>query len=449
MAKKNNFDGYYNAVLGHGLKRFDPFMHYHFKKNGFMGFQECDELYTYNGIAAKIIEAPANEAVRTGFTLKDGNKVLEQNDDVMSVLEDLDAEKALATALTWDRLYGGCLVLLLADDGGDLMEPLNENHLRSIERLMVYDPQDVVINPDWYSDPYDKKFGMPQTYTVTNYYGGSFVVHESRCLRFTGATISQRVRNLRDGWGGKVFDRIAGDMMRYDGGLSLSFMALSRLSQGILKLSGLAAVLSREGGDEIVQKRLQLIDMARHLMNTIAIDEDDEYDQKNLTLSGVKEIQESFQQALSAVTDIPATVLFGRSPAGQNATGKADFENYYNMIERIQKHSLKPQLARLVELVGKCSDYGLHLPEAYTIEFNPLWNASDKEQAETENTKAQAISNIANAMTTLINVGALDALEARATLKENGTFVMDDSSDFLTESTEAKPKGAEGGDDEA
>lgn len=433
----DRFDGYFNAVLGHGMKRFDPFMHYHFKQNGFMGFQECDELYTYNGIAAKIVEAPANEAVRAGFTLKDGAEVLEQNDDVMSILEDLDATKKFATALTWDRLFGGCLILLLADDGGDLAEPLNENRLRRIERMMLYDPQDVVVNPDWYDDPYDKRFGRPQTYTVTNYYGGSFVVHESRCLRFTGLTISQRVRNLRDGWGGKVFDRISGDMMRYDGGLSLSLMALSRLSQGILKLDGLTSVLSQEGGDEQVEKRLQLIDMARHMMNTIAIDGDDDYDQKNTTLAGVKDIVESFQQALSAVTDIPSTVLFGRSPAGQNATGKADFENYYNMIARIQKHALKPQLARLIELLGKCSDYHLHLPEAYTIEFNPLWNASDKEQAETESTKAQAISSTANAMNTLIQAGALDVLEARATLKENGSFVMDDSHD-------EPPKGPEG-----
>lgn len=426
----NKFDGYYNAVLGHGLKRFDPFMHYHFKQNAFMGFQECDELYTYNGIAAKIIEAPAHEALRAGFALKDGSEILEENDDLMSILEDLNTNQKMGEALAWDRLFGGCLVLLLADDGGELSEPLNENRLRSIERLMVYDPQDVVINPDWYNNPYDKKFGQPQTYTVTNYYGGSFIVHESRCLRFTGAAVSQRVRHLRDGWGGKVFDRIAGDMMRYDGGLSLSLMALSRLSQGILKLDGLTSVLSQEGGDEIVERRLQLIDMARHMMNTIAIDSTDEYDQKNTTLAGVKEIQESFQQALSAVTDIPATILFGRSPAGQNATGKADFENYYNMVGRIQKYSLKPQLSRLIYLLGKCSQYRLHMPEAYTIVFNPLWNASDKEQAETENTKAQAISSTANAMNTLIQAGALDALEARATLKENGSFVMDTSHDL-------------------
>jgi len=63
--------------------------------------------------------------------------------------------------------------------------------------------------------------------------------------------------------------------------------------------------------------------MARHLMNTIAIDGADEYDQKNLTVSGVKDIMNELQIALSAAADIPATVLFGRSPAGENATGHA------------------------------------------------------------------------------------------------------------------------------
>lgn len=49
---------------------------------------------------------------------------------------------------------------------------------------------------------------------------------------------------------------------------------------------------------------------------------------------------------LSALTNIPQTILFGRSPAGMNATGESDFENYYNFIERIQKQDVKekPQI---------------------------------------------------------------------------------------------------------
>ena len=206
-------------------------------------------------------------------------------------------------------------------------------------------------------------------------------------------------------------------------------MALSRMSQGILKLDGLTSTLSMDGGEKMVQKRLQLLDMGRHLMNTMAVDSADDYDQKSITLTGVQTIIQEFQQALSAVTDIPATILFGRSPAGENATGEADFENYYNMVSRIQQRKLKPHLSRLLEILNACSEYQLHLPAEYTIEFCPLWNASDKEQAETAKLHAEALASEANAMNTLVQMGALDATEIRSTLKENGDYSIDDSLD--------------------
>ncbi|SHI62162.1 hypothetical protein SAMN02745671_01183 [Anaerovibrio lipolyticus DSM 3074] len=423
-------DGYLNAVLGHGSRRFDPFASYVFKNSRPMSWAECDTLFTYNGIAAKVIEAPANEAVKEGFELKDGQEVIDQNDDVQSILEDLKAKSVFSEALSWDRLYGGCVILMLADDGFTLEDPLNLKGIKKIEQLLVYDPQDIsVVDTYYYTDPRDPRYGEPQWYTITGYNGGSFLVHESRIIKFEGGVVSNRIRKGRNGWGGKVFDRIANDLMRFDSSLSLGLMALSRMSQGILKLEGLTNTLSADGGEEMVQKRLHLIDMGRHLMNTIAIDGTDDYDQKNITLSGVKEIIQEFEQALSTVTDIPVTILFGRSPAGQNATGEADFESYYNMVSRIQQRKLKPKLTRLLEVISSCSDYGLNLPAEYTIEFKPLWNASEKEVAETEKLKAEARASEANAMNTLVQMQALDASEVRNTLKENGGYEIDDSLD--------------------
>ena len=55
----------------------------------------------------------------------------------------------------------------------------------------------------------------------------------------------------------------------------------------------------------------------------------------------MKDVIDTTCNMLSAVTNIPQTILFGRSPAGENSTGDSDFENYYNYIERIQKLMLK------------------------------------------------------------------------------------------------------------
>jgi phage-related protein (TIGR01555 family) len=395
-----------------------------------MSDQEADDLFTFNGIANKVISAPANEAVRAGFKLKNGDADLDSNDRIQSLLEDLDGQAAFATALAWDRLYGGCAVLMLIDDGGTLADPVDEGRIRSIEKLEVFDPTDVSFTEGFfYDDPHDPNYGEPSYYTITGYNGGSFYVHESRLLLFKGGIISNRRRRMNNGWGGRVFDQIQQDLVRNDSSLSLSLMLLSRLSQGILKLDGMTSLLQNDFGEEQVQKRLQLIDMARHLMNTIAIDSADEYDQKNLTVSGVKDIMEQFQIALSAATDIPVTVLFGRSPDGQNSTGHSDFENYYNMVERIQQRTLRPRLSRLLYIMGLASDYHLGLPKEYIIKFKELWNPSEKEQAETDNSKAQAKEHEANAAKTYIDMGALDTQEVRSKLDDGDDYDIDISLD--------------------
>ena len=422
------YDGYINTVIGHGLRSHDPFTAYRYSGKGdwLVDWREADSLYTYNGIAQKIIRIPAEDALSKGFFLKADGVAVEANDAVHSILEDLAASKQLATALYWDRLYGGSAMLMLIDDGRTLEEPVDENHIRHIERLDVFSPEDISFTNEYLNgNPFDPNFGMPEWYNIIGLNGGSFLVHKDRLLIFAGDAISNQRRRMRNGWGGTVLERVRSHIMQYGTGLELSLMALGRLSQGILRLDGLTSQMQSDFGEEAVRRRLHLIDMARHLMNTIAIDTADEYDQKNLSLAGIKDVVEEFQTALAAATDIPATILFGKSPDGENATGESDFENYYNMVGRIQQRALRPNLLRLIELIGAGSDYNLHLPEEYTIEFKPLWNLSDKEQAEVEKLKADTSAAKANAAKTYTELGALDAAEIRDTLAEKTDYKLD------------------------
>ena len=427
----NHMDGYKNAVLGAGTKYRDPFTHFFYAPDRIMTDQVCSAIYTGSGLAQRIITAPADEAVKNGFRIVSGEEEVEDTSRILSIFEDLEGEARFSEALSWDRLYGGCAMLLVANDGSEsLSEELREGSLKNIERLIVYEAPNITTSDTLrYGDPRDPKYGLPEFYNIQTFSGNIITVHESRLIVFSGGLLPEQQRRERNGWGAKVLEKIFDDMVRYDESLSLALMALSRLSQGILKLDGLAELLSFENGEETVKQRLQLIDMSRHMMNTIAIDSSDEYDQKNLALSGVKDIMEEFQSALSAVTEIPVTVLFGRSPGGLNSTGKADFENYYNLVQRIQRRTLKQRISRLVDLLGKCSDYRIRLPDEWTVEFPPLWSPTAKEDAETKNILAQAEKNKADARIALVNSGALDSIELRDKLEEEGEYKLDRSLD--------------------
>ena len=95
-------DGFFNAFLGYGTRRRDPFTHTYFHSGQVKAIEarwhEYEELFTYNGIAQKIIKIPANDAVRAGFTLSDGDSELEQNKDAQSIMEDLNFQSVFSQA---------------------------------------------------------------------------------------------------------------------------------------------------------------------------------------------------------------------------------------------------------------------------------------------------------------------------------------------------------------
>jgi len=438
-------DGYVNAVLGYGMKRFDPFTHNRYGgiNSWLVDYREADNMYTFNGLARRIISLPAEEALRKGFEVKVGGEDVDENTKrrLKSTLEDLDAKKQLGVALSWDRLFGGAAVLMIADDGGALEDPLNLARIRRIERLDVYAPEDISFtNAMLYEDPSSPMYGRPQFYNIIGLWGNAFMVHESRLLLFHGGNISNYYRRMRMGWGATVFEQVKSELSHYVGGNDYAFMALGRLSQGVLKLANMNDLLMNDEGERAVQTRLHLIDMARHMLNTIAIDTEDDYDQKAMSLSNVDSVLDEFMMAICSATGIPATLLFGRSPAGQNATGKSDLENYYNLVEGIQQHTLRNPLARLIEVVGSCSEYGIALPREWYLRFESLWNESEREEAETKKLRAEARRAKAEAINTLVQAQVLDVSEARATLERDEDYEIDRSLDAVMNTT---PEGGE------
>lgn len=429
-------DGYINTIIGHGLKQFDPFSRGRFGggNNWLVDYREADNVYTFNGLARRIISLPSDDALRKGFDVKaNGEKVDEAVEKrLKSKLEDLDVKKQFGVALNWDRLFGGAAILIIADDGGTLEDPLNMARLRKVERLEVFAPEDVTFTDAMlYADPTSADYGKPQFYNIIGLWGNSFMVHESRLLLFFGGNISNYYRRMRNGWGSTVFEGVKAELLHYTGGNDLAFMALSRLSQGVLQLANMNELLMNDQGEEAVQKRLHLIDMARHLMNTIAIDTEDTYEQKTLTLTGVKEVLSEFQRAICSATGIPATLLFGRSPDGMSATGESDLENYYNLVEKIQEQTLRKPLSRFIDILGECSDYGINLPNEWYLKFESLWNESEKEEAEIKKLRADAKAARANAINTLTQAQILDVSEARATLEKGEDYIINRSIDKL------------------
>lgn len=426
-------DGYTNLLNKYGTMQ-DNSMGYSYSQEPVITDLELIRLYEGNGLFTKIIDRPSEEAVKHGFDIDYGDEdIAEYVDDR---LDELEFEDKFATAQKWARLYGGSIIVMLCDDGGGLEEPLDWNKVTTIEELRVFER--AIVQAD-YTSLYNfhffdtmngkKPFGQPEYYHVYSMYG-YFTVHYSRCLIFRNGRLPEHTTNaLYRYWGMPEYVKINRALREcitsHEDGVKL----LERSVQAIYKMKNLAQLLSTDAGEDKVLQRLQVIDMARGILNSIAIDTDGEdYDFKTLPMSGVKDVIDSTCNMLSAVTNIPQTILFGRSPAGMNSTGENDLENYYNMVENIQKQNMKKNARTVIDLILKQGMIEGKIPEVpkYKMKFAALWSTSESEQADISQKKAQTEQTKAQTAQVYIDSGVLDPSEVRKSLANEGDFDIEE-----------------------
>lgn len=428
-------DGYVNLLNRYGTEK-DTSEQYKFAAEPSVPDETLIEFYEGNGLFAKIIDTPAEEAVKHGFELED-IKDQDVEDFCREALDELDWEETAMTAIKWARLFGGAIAVLLVNDGKGLEEPLDWNAIKSIDDIRVYDRS--LVQPDYQSmyqyestDPFrtrGSRLGMPEYYFVSSRYG-NFTVHESRCLVFQNGILPENSTNsVYQLWGMPEYIRIKRAIRDAELSHSCAPKMLDKSVQAIYKMRDLASELATEEGEGKVLKRLQTIDMARGLLNSITIDaEGEDYDFRTFQFNGVSEIIDTSCNFLSALTSIPQTILFGRSPAGMNSTGESDFENYYNFVERIQKRMLRSNLRYLLSIILQAGLYTGEVEEMpkIKVKFNPLWSLSELEQATLEQTRATTQQTKANTAQVYVNMQVIDPTEVRKKLSETDEFNVED-----------------------
>ena len=424
-------DGYVNLMNRYGTSK-DPAEHYHFEREPDIPDDVLTMVYEGNGLFAKIIDTPAEEAIKHGFTLKD---VSDQNveDFYVEALDELDWEEVAMTAIRWARLFGGSIAVMLINDGGRLEDPLNWRNIKSIDDIRVYER--AIVQPDYQSmysyDPSDpfrtrgSRLGMPEFYQVTSRYG-NFTVHDSRCLVFQNGILPENATNsLYQLWGIPEYVRIRRALKDAELAHESAPKLLDRSVQAIYKMQGLASLMATEQGENQVLRRLQVIDMARGMLNSLVIDADGEdYDFKTFQFNGITDVVSASCNMLSAITSIPQTILFGQGVGGMSSTDDTSMENYYNYVERIQKRMLRSNLRYLLSIIFQAGLYTGEVDEVpkINVEFNPLWSLTDSEQADLDQKKAATQLTRAQTAQTYVQMEAIDPSEVRKKLADSDEF---------------------------
>lgn len=402
-----NEDGYRSALTG-GRRNQSQLVDY-------------STLYARGGIYSRVVDIPADLCMSRGIEVKGDDK-----DVITSEFDRLDLVGNMSDAIRWARLDGGSALMLLTDTG-KLDEPLPES-FGSITEIRVVEIDQLSVAPGgYYDDPNLPTFGQPEIYQVRPIQMGNtsstgfFTVHESRLLPVYGDPLPARLKiGARVPWLGRpAVVEAYNSIEKYKKSLILALEILKRKQQAVHQMKGLAELIQNKQED-LVRKRVDLVDDVRSLMNGVAVDAEDNYTVYDQNVSGIKDLISEYQVAVSADTGIPVTQLFGRSAAGMNNTGENDLESLYDLCEGIQKTSAQPAIERLIEAIGK--QQGVTLPADWKIDWPSLWTPTDAQQAETRHKNAQADKAEAEARQIDYDMGVVSETELRKAAIAEGRY---------------------------
>jgi hypothetical protein len=382
-------DGWQNLMTGAGRAATHKAENSEFYLSSQLTDEELSDLYRGEGIAKKIVDIPAKDMTRAGFSI-DGDP----NNQVSKYLNRIGLKQALKDALRWSRLYGGAIIVMGIDDGqkGDgvkqLLTPLKEENIQKIGFFRVYDKRQVNWDStDIDDDASSPNFGKPKIYTITPLTEATtktpeYKVHYSRVLRFVGEDLPQQESLNKRGWGDSVLQSVYTRVRGFAGALISTEAILDEFIIGILTINNLQDLIAA-GQETLITKRLQQIDMAKHILNTMLVDKEEEFTRISATVNGIKDILEFLKDCLSAVSGIPQVKLFGEQAKGIGSQASGNIRMYYDDISDQQQEDLKPQLERIVSLLSKSTDFKsiFNLPDTWQLKFNSLWQMSETDIA--------------------------------------------------------------------
>lgn len=397
-------DGFANSITGLGTPGLDKTLSARFQRGERRQDQYFSDLYEEDPFARKICEKMPEEMLRAGFDLSMGAEdgALDVATDILEELKRLQANDRIMSGLVWERVHGGSAVLIGVDDGvEDPAKPLDEDNLKRITHLAVIDKPRIWAK-SWYGSMHPKA-GRPEIYSVQPLDGGQgggggalVDVHETRLLIFPGGRVTHERRIELQGWGTGVLASMH-DILR---GYNMSWQAIEHMmqsvNQDVWKMSGLKQALTQgtEDAKAYFRARFQMGQMKMGPNRAITLDTDESFERIGSTFSGVPETMQAMALRVAATAGMPATVLFGMSPAGMNATGQSDIQLWHSSVAAERRDKLMPQYERIIDLLMKSSEGPTNgeVIEGWGLTFRSLMELSEPERVTMRKTQAETDS---------------------------------------------------------
>lgn len=382
-------DGWKNILTGLGIKGKDKRIGAEFDFIT-MKEPELEQLYAGDDMARKVVDMIPEDMCRKWWTVKTPDYDEDEIKKIMGFLDDFNVRKKFRLALSWARLYGGAGIVIGADDTDDPTQPLNLGAVKNIRYLTVLNRFELVYQTIC-RDVADKNFGMPDLYRLSPRMGAyetaelnNVRVHHTRVIRFDGVELPRREHIRNWYWGDSVLTALWNPLRNFNLANDGVATLLNDFSQGIYRLKNLADIIGSADGAEIMQKRLEIVDLTRSTINAMILDTEEEFTRNTIPLAGLPDTLRMVNQRFVTASSMPHTIILGESPSGLGATGDSEKSDYYDQISRLQEDRMKPQSMQLMKLVfaAQKGPTGGKEPPSWDVFFHPLWQMDQNEIAD-------------------------------------------------------------------
>lgn len=358
-------------------------------------YQLLTSLYRDNWIVQNIVATIPNDIIRKWYEIK--SSIAPEYIDQMTRLERrTQIRKKILLGMYWGRLYGGAAGLILIKGQDDMNQPLDLDMvlpgsflgLQVLDRWSGVYPENELV-----TDPENPDFGLPAYYTIRDEVSGQMVarVHHSRIIRFIGRELPWHEQVTELYWGESEIEAVYNEVVKRDN-VSGNIAALTfRANVNYMESDGLDQLLGTANTE--MQRRFWNVMKAQAIMEsnfgTRIINKGDAIHNTQYTFTGLSDVYDRVMMDVAGAARTPVTKLFGRSPAGLNATGESDMQNYYDYIDGLRETELRSIIERLLPIMA-LSAWG-NVPDDLDINFPPMWTPDAKEIAEIVERKAGAV----------------------------------------------------------
>ena len=401
--RDNAADTYVNAYTGMGMVGKDPSLATTVQETTVLGPGLLRTIYRSDGIGQRLCRLPAREMTREGWEFEgDSDGLLNEE------MDRLNADAQLCDAMTWGALYGGAIILIGANDGQTWDKPLRWQTLREITFLRPVDrwqlwsayPTDFHVtytSPDWAFPhhyriiPVPFPVGMENSASIPQNFG--IRVHESRVIRFDGVKLPQLSFVQNNFWHDSILQSAFQALKTVNTGFRASEQLLNKFALTVLTIPDLKQLLTSREGYVQLEDRLRQVELLQSTWGTLAVGSGEEFKTFFASVAGMPDLIDRNWHLLSAIRGIPIPILTGEQPAGLNATGDASIRMWYDTLRGEQETTLTDPLNYLARLLTLCLDgpFRGRGPKV-SVRFNPLWQPTEGETAETRLKDAQRVA---------------------------------------------------------